>query len=66
MTTTVQRPPRNGVDVPTLFATLDAGEGFAGTRPVPVSGDVTNGSAVPTADPLIQGFYGAGHGRHDT
>ena len=23
-TTTVQRPPRNGVDVPTLFATLDA------------------------------------------
>jgi len=24
MTATVQRPPRNGVDVPTLFATLDA------------------------------------------
>ena len=25
--TTVQRPPRNGVDVPTLFATLDAVKG---------------------------------------
>ena len=27
MTSTVQRPPRNGVDVPTLFATLDAVKG---------------------------------------
>ena len=27
MTTTLQRPPRNGVDVPTLFATLDAVKG---------------------------------------
>ena len=26
-TTTVRRPPRNGVDVPTLFATLDAVKG---------------------------------------
>jgi hypothetical protein len=26
-TTAVQRPPRNGVDVPTLFATLDAVKG---------------------------------------
>ena len=26
-TTTVQRPPRNGVDIPTLFATLDAVKG---------------------------------------
>jgi uncharacterized OsmC-like protein len=59
MTTTVQRPPRNGVDVPTLFATLDAVKGapqlarfqFRATNEW-VSG-THNRSA-------IQGFYGAG------
>ena len=38
MTTTVQRPPRNGVDVPTLFATLDAGEGRRRNSPSSNSG----------------------------
>ena len=34
--TTVRRPPRNGVDVPTLFATLDAVKGAPQIRRVPV------------------------------
>ena len=59
MPTTVQRPPRNGVDVPTLFATLDAVKGapelaqlqFRATNEW-VSGTHSRSS--------IQGFYGAG------
>jgi uncharacterized OsmC-like protein len=56
---TVQRPPRNGVDVPTLFATLDAVKGapqiaqfqFRATNEW-ISGTHNRSS--------IQGFYGAG------
>jgi uncharacterized OsmC-like protein len=56
---TVNRPPRNGVDVPTLFATLDAVKGapqiaqfqFRATNEW-ISG--THNRSV------IQGFYGAG------
>src|SRR5918997_3095988 len=55
----VQRPPRNGVDVPTLFATLDAVKGapqiaqfqFRATNEW-ISGTHNRSS--------IQGFYGAG------
>jgi organic hydroperoxide reductase OsmC/OhrA len=58
-TTTVQRPPRNGVDVPTQFATLDAVKGapqiaqfqFRATHEW-ISGAHNRST--------IQGFYGAG------
>jgi uncharacterized OsmC-like protein len=58
-TATVQRPPRNGVDVPALFATLDAVKGapqiaqfqFRATNEW-ISGTHNRSS--------IQGFYGAG------
>ena len=58
-TATVQRPPRNGVDVPTLFATLDAVKGqpeiahfqFRATNEW-ISGTHNRST--------IQGFYGAG------
>jgi uncharacterized OsmC-like protein len=59
MTATVQRPPRNGVDVPTLFATLDAVRAtpeLAGfqfrARNEWVSGTHSRST--------IQGFHGAG------
>jgi uncharacterized OsmC-like protein len=59
MTTTVQRPPRNGVDVPTLFATIDLVKDSPElaqfqfrARNEWVSG--THSSS------LIRGFYGAG------
>jgi uncharacterized OsmC-like protein len=59
MTSTLSRPPRNGVDVPTLFATLDAVKGapeiaqfqFRATNEW-ISGTHNRSS--------IQGFYGAG------
>jgi hypothetical protein len=50
MTATMQKPPRNGVDVPTLFATIDAVKGRQNS-PGSNSGQATNGSAVPTAAP---------------
>lgn len=59
MTSTVQRPPRNGVDVPTLFATLDAVKGapqlaqFQFRAANEWIGGVHSRSA-------IQGFHGAG------
>src|SRR5262245_28469133 len=59
MTATVQRQPRNGVDVPTLFATLDAVKGTPEladfqfrARNEWVSGTHNRST--------IQGFYGAG------
>jgi uncharacterized OsmC-like protein len=59
MTSTLSHPPRNGVDVPTLFATLDAVKGapqiaqfqFRATNEW-ISGTHNRSS--------IQGFYGAG------
>ena len=36
--TSTERPPRNGVDVPRLFATLDAVKGQNVDRQVPVPG----------------------------
>jgi uncharacterized OsmC-like protein len=59
MTTTVERPPRNGVDTPTLFATLDA------VRAAP---DLARFQFRATNEWLsgthnrstIQGFHGAG------
>jgi uncharacterized OsmC-like protein len=59
MTTTVQRPPRNGVDVPTLFATIDAVKGspeLAGFQ-FRASNEWISGTHSRS---LIQGFYGAG------
>jgi uncharacterized OsmC-like protein len=59
MTTTVQRPPRNGVDVPTLFATIDAVKGspeLAGFH-FRASNEWISGTNCRS---LIQGFYGAG------
>ena len=59
MTATIQRQPRNGVDVPTLFATLDAVKGTPElakfqfrARNEWVSGTHNRST--------IQGFYGAG------
>jgi uncharacterized OsmC-like protein len=60
MTATIQRQPRNGVDVPTLFATLDAVKGTPElakfqfrARNEWVSGTHNRST--------IQGFYGAGN-----
>jgi uncharacterized OsmC-like protein len=58
-TTTIQRPPRNGVDVPTLFATIDAVKGspeLAGFQ-FRASNEWISGTHSRS---LIQGFYGAG------
>ncbi len=59
MTTTVQRPPRNGVDVPTLFATLDAVKGAPEIAQFQfrASNEWVSGTHSRTT---IQGFYGAG------
>ncbi|MET0853567.1 MAG: OsmC family protein [Microterricola sp.] len=59
MTTTVQRPPRNGVDVPTLFATLDAVKAAPELAQFQfrASNEWISGTHNRSA---IQGFYGAG------
>ena len=59
MTTTVQRPPRNGVDVPTLFATLDVVKGSPELAQFQfrASNEWISGTHSRSA---IQGFYGAG------
>ena len=58
-TTTVQRPPRNGVDVPTLFATLDAVKGAPQIAQFQFR--ATNEWISGTHNrSTIQGFYGAG------
>ena len=57
--TTVQRPPRNGVDVPTLFATLDAVKGAPQIAQFQFR--ATNEWISGTHNrSTIQGFYGAG------
>ena len=57
-TTTVQRPPRNGVDVPTLFATLDAVKGAPQIAEFQfrATNEWISGTHNRSA---IQGFYGA-------
>ena len=59
MTPTVQRPPRNGVDVPTLFATLDAVKGAPEIAQFQfrASNEWVSGTHSRS---VIQGFYGAG------
>ena len=59
MTTTVQRPPRNGVDVPTLFATLDAVKGAPELAQFQfrASNEWISGTHSRSS---IQGFFGAG------
>jgi len=57
--TTVQRPPRNGVDVPTLFATLDAVKAAPQIAQFQfrASNEWVSGTHSRS---VIQGFYGAG------
>ena len=59
MTQTTARPARNGVDVPTLFATLDAVKGAPQLADFQFRAHNTwvNGTHNRTS---IQGFYGAG------
>ena len=59
MTATVQRPPRNGVDVPTLFATLDAVKGAPEIAQFQfrASNEWVSGTHSRS---VVQGFYGAG------
>jgi uncharacterized OsmC-like protein len=59
MTQTTSRPARNGVDVPTLFATLDAVKGAPALADFRFRARNTwqNGTHSRTT---IQGFYGAG------
>jgi uncharacterized OsmC-like protein len=59
MTQTTSRPARNGVDVPTLFATLDAVKGAPALADFRFRACNTwqNGTHSRTT---IQGFYGAG------
>ena len=58
-TATLQRPPRNGVDVPTLFATLDAVKGAPQIAQFQFR--ATNEWISGTHNrSTIQGFYGAG------
>jgi hypothetical protein len=59
MTSTATRPERNGVDVPTLFATLDAVKGAPQIAEFQfrASNEWISGTHNRTA---IQGFYGAG------
>jgi uncharacterized OsmC-like protein len=58
-TTTIQKPPRNGVDVPTLFATLDVVKGSPELARFQfrASNEWISGTHSRSA---IQGFYGAG------
>jgi len=59
MTSTLSRPPRNGVDVPTLFATLDAVKGTPQIAQFQFR--ATNEWIKGTHNrSSIQGFYGAG------
>ena len=57
--TTAQRPARNGVDVPTLFATLDAGKAAPQIEQFQFrsSNEWVSGTHNRS---VIQGFYGAG------
>lgn len=59
MTSTLARPPRNGVDVPTLFATLDAVKGAPQIAQFQfrATNEWISGTHNRTT---IQGFYGAG------
>lgn len=59
MTTTVHRPPRNGVDVPTLFATIDAVKGAPEIAQFQfrASNEWVSGTHSHS---VVQGFYGAG------
>jgi uncharacterized OsmC-like protein len=59
MTSTVQRSPRNGVDVPTLFATLDAVKAAPQIAQFQfrASNDWVSGTHSRS---MIHGFYGAG------
>lgn len=59
MTATVQRPPRNGVDVPTLFATLDAVKGAPEIAQFQFRANNEWISGTHSRS-VIQGFYGAG------
>jgi uncharacterized OsmC-like protein len=59
MTATVQRPPRNGVDVPTLFATLDAVKGSPEIAQFQFRAHNEWISGTHSRS-VIQGFYGAG------
>ena len=59
MTTTVERPPRNGVDTPTLFATLDAVKGAPQIAQFQFRATNTWVSGTHSRS-TIQGFYGAG------
>jgi uncharacterized OsmC-like protein len=59
MTTTVQRPPRNGVDVPTLFATLDAVKGAPQIAQFQFRAGNEWVSGTHSRS-VIQGFFGAG------
>jgi uncharacterized OsmC-like protein len=59
MTATVQRPPRNGVDVPTLFATLDAVKGAPEIAQFQFRAHNEWVSGTHSRS-VIQGFYGAG------
>ena len=59
MSTTVARPPRNGVDTPTLFATLDAVKGTPELAKFQFR--ATNRWVSGTHNrTTIRGFYGAG------
>jgi uncharacterized OsmC-like protein len=59
MTATVERAPRNGVDVPTLFATLDAVK--SAPEMAQFQFRATNDWVTGThSSSRIQGFYGAG------
>jgi len=57
--TTVQRPPRNGVDVPTLFATLDAVKAAPQIAQFQFRAGNEWVSGTHSRS-VIQGFYGAG------
>ena len=58
--TSTTRPARNGVDVPTLFATLDAVKGPP-SSPSSSSGPATMDQGDGTHNrSTIQGFFGAG------
>jgi uncharacterized OsmC-like protein len=59
MTSTVQRPPRNGVDVPTLFATLDAVKAAPQIAQFQFRAGNEWVSGTHSRS-VIQGFYGAG------
>ena len=59
MTATVQRPPRNGVDVPTLFATLDAVKGAPEIAQFQFRAHNEWISGTHSRS-VIRGFYGAG------